>query len=143
MAAYRAFGSEANPAPLFASPFRFCFPRMLAGSDGEMAFHWVEHSQDEAEFLAGYRGILEPRQQSPVVGPEQISICLVPMMAFDGLGGRLGRGKGYYDRFLRDFRGLRVGLAFECQFSADPLPMEAHDQRLHIVVTEKQLRDFR
>ena len=59
-------------------------------------------------------------------------------MLFDRRGNRLGYGGGFYDRFLanRAPRALRVGLAFACQISDAPLPAEAHDMPLDLLVTE-------
>ncbi len=140
MAAYRPRAEEANPAPLYRLPFRFCFPRVLPGE--QLEFRFVGNPGDESQFRAGYKGIREPRETSPLVRKEDILVCLVPLLAFDEAGGRLGHGKGYYDRFLSGFSGLKVGLGFECQRAA-ALPLEPHDHKLDLMVTEARIRDFR
>lgn len=66
---------------------------------------------------------------------------IVPLIAFDEQCQRLGYGGGYYDRFLSELpkgHGIRVGLAFECQ-KIDVVPLEAHDEPLDIIVTEKTI----
>ena len=72
-----------------------------------------------------------------------IDLMILPASAIDRQGNRLGKGKGYYDRFLDGYRGLRIGVGFEWQFSVTPLPHEPHDQHLDIIVTELETRDFR
>ena len=69
-----------------------------------------------------------------------IDLILVPGIAFDRRGGRLGRGGGYFDRFLSrvQSRVRRVGLAFQFQVT-EALPLEAHDQRVSFIVTEKEV----
>jgi 5-formyltetrahydrofolate cyclo-ligase len=70
----------------------------------------------------------------------QLIIC--PGVAFDVYGGRLGRGKSYYDRFLKDLKGRVpiVGLAFNCQLSQDPFPFEYHDVSMDLIITEKGMQ---
>lgn len=62
-------------------------------------------------------------------------VVLVPGLGFTAQGARLGQGGGYYDRFLAQFPGIRIGLAFEPQL-LDTLPEEEFDQRMDCVVTE-------
>ncbi len=88
-----------------------------------------------AEAKPGAYGILEPPARSPVMG---IDLVLVPGMAFDRGGARLGRGKGYYDRLLSRCGGLQVGLAFEGQLRPR-IPVEPGDRSLHFVATEAAL----
>jgi 5-formyltetrahydrofolate cyclo-ligase len=59
---------------------------------------------------------------------------LVPGLAFDPAGGRLGRGAGYYDRLLTKFEGVRVGVCFS-ELLVDEVPTEAHDIQMDFVVT--------
>lgn len=76
----------------------------------------------------------DPKRQIP---PVEIDLVVVPGVAFDRSGNRLGHGNGYYDRLLAQTRPNvpRVGLAFECQL-VDELPAEPHDVRMHAVITE-------
>lgn len=84
----------------------------------------------------GAYGILEPGDELPVVEKGTIDLVLVPGMAFDRQGGRLGKGKGYYDRFLRDFRGYKIGV---CIRLMDEIPMDANDIRMDTVITETEV----
>ena len=85
------------------------------------------------DLAPGAFGIPEP--QGEAADPASIDLTLVPGAAFDKSGGRLGRGGGYYDRYLPLVRGLTVGLAFECQM-LETVPREAHDIGIQRVVTE-------
>jgi 5-formyltetrahydrofolate cyclo-ligase len=72
-----------------------------------------------------------------VVPPEEIDVILVPGLAFTRLGQRLGRGGGYYDRYLASLpaKTLKIGVCFGFQI-VDALPTESHDQAVAAVVTE-------
>lgn len=65
-------------------------------------------------------------------------VVLVPGLLFDKQGNRLGRGKGYYDRYLESFGGLKIGICFELQLK-DLLPVDSHDQKVDWIITEKQV----
>jgi 5,10-methenyltetrahydrofolate synthetase len=138
--AYRSRAQEASLLPVFGLPFRFCFPKVVG--EGLMEFRWVPKAKEDSEFETGAFGILEPRAGHPLADPCAFRAAFVPLLAFDSSGGRLGYGKGFYDRVLADFSGLKIGVAFEWQHSSEALPMEAHDQRLDMVVTEKRVREF-
>ncbi len=86
-------------------------------------------------------GVPEPTGEAGV-DPASIDLVLVPGIAFDRRGGRVGFGGGYYDRFLLETKALRVALAFEMQLVEDTRP-EPHDQAMDMLVTEKALLDFR
>lgn len=70
--------------------------------------------------------------------PESIDLVLAPGLAFDLNGGRMGYGAGCYDRFLPRCRCPVAALAFEAQL-IECVPMEPHDQRMHLIVTEKRV----
>jgi 5-formyltetrahydrofolate cyclo-ligase len=97
------------------------------------------------ELVPGTLGILEPAEwfrtaSDRVATPEELDLVLVPGLGFDRRGGRLGRGKGYYDRFLKQLpaRVPKVALAFEWQL-VDEIPMLAHDVRMDWIITEKNI----
>jgi 5-formyltetrahydrofolate cyclo-ligase len=86
------------------------------------------------------KGVLAPR--GPRAAGEGFSkrFIVVPGRAFDREGGRLGRGGGYYDRFLAQTANesrVTVGVAYECQIMDERIPLEAHDARMDFVVTER------
>lgn len=108
----------------------------------DLALFRLEHI---GELAPGAFGILEPRPElrgapRKTVELAEIDLVMVPGVAFDRRGARLGRGRGYYDRFLRRLRpdAVLVGLAFECQL-LDEIPTLAHDVFMDKVITEKGL----
>lgn len=90
----------------------------------------------------GLFGILEPDSDETCT-IAQIDLVLVPARAFDRKGNRLGRGAGFYDRFMAQdgFRAARVGIAFDCQVFAD-IPHDADDLPVQILVTETETLRF-
>lgn len=88
---------------------------------------------DPERMVPGYRGILEPSADALVVPDAEIELAVVPGLAFDLAGHRLGRGKGYYDRLLPRLRCPRLGLAFPCQI-LDEVPIEPHDVALDRII---------
>jgi 5-formyltetrahydrofolate cyclo-ligase len=89
----------------------------------------------------GYRGILEPQpRRTRAVTPEAIELALIPGVAFDLRGGRLGFGAGFYDRLLSRLPGgiPTVGLAFDFQV-IPRLPLQSHDMLLGAIVTDNRL----
>lgn len=79
--------------------------------------------------------IMSPSKELPEVTPDGL---LVPGLAFDVGLQRLGRGRGYYDRYLKNFIGPTFGLCFEFQLF-NQIPTEEHDQPVDFVITEKQV----
>ena len=98
----------------------------------------VELPDDPAQLRRGRFGILEPLEAQAVIPPEEIGYVMVPGVAFDYRGGRLGFGKGYYDRFLSRLpaTAYRCGLAFGIQV-VPCVPQTAHDVCMHGIVTEQ------
>ncbi len=102
--------------------------------------------QDPEEDLApGFRGIPEPipgRRQE--VAPEELDLIVVPGVAFDPAGNRLGMGQAYYDAFLKKVRSdaAKIALAFECQV-IDNIPTAHHDVAMDAVITEDRIIDCR
>lgn len=79
--------------------------------------------------------ILGPRENAETVIP---GVILVPGLAFNTKGERLGRGKGFYDRYLAKFSGTKIGLCFSIQLD-DSLPVEEHDVLMDFIVTEEKI----
>ena len=82
----------------------------------------------------GQYGILEPGPQCPIFDLMRLDLALVPGIGFTLNGGRLGRGKGYYDRLLAEVPALKCGVAFDCQIASE-FPMEPHDVQLNCILT--------
>jgi 5-formyltetrahydrofolate cyclo-ligase len=90
---------------------------------------------------SGSFGVLEPRFTLPVLEDRRLlDVIIVPGIGFDAQCRRLGRGKGYYDRFLSDAGNgpLKVALAYDAQI-VDRIPFEEHDQALDLVVTPTRI----
>ena len=136
VAGYLPIGSEIDPLPLMerleGEGARLALPRLE--TDGSMTFRaWS--SNDAIEKAA--MGLRQPIESAEMVHP---TLVLMPLLAFDGHGTRLGYGKGFYDRTVS---GLRVngrvfacGVGFHAQM-LDQLPAEPHDQPLDWAVTER------
>ena len=93
------------------------------------------------ELKKGYQGIREPEENpekrfTPDMAARLEAVVLVPGAAFDRQRGRIGYGKGFYDRFFSDYGEVYgIALSFSCQISKE-IPMEPHDRRPDIIVTE-------
>jgi 5-formyltetrahydrofolate cyclo-ligase len=90
--------------------------------------------------LAAERGVRAPGPDCPGVDPRTIDLVVAPGLSFDRQGGRLGRGAGFYDRFLAGLRAVRVGLCFDEQI-VDQVPMDPGDERMHCVVSPSGVID--
>ncbi|HCW32269.1 MAG: 5-formyltetrahydrofolate cyclo-ligase, 5-formyltetrahydrofolate cyclo-ligase [Candidatus Peregrinibacteria bacterium GW2011_GWE2_39_6] len=87
----------------------------------------------------GRFGLLEVNQADRVTcNPLEIDLVIVPGVAFDQFGHRLGYGKGYYDRLLKKLSSFRVGLAYESQIILK-IPYESHDELVNEIVTEQRI----
>ena len=102
------------------------------------AYRWsrVQGAQD---LTPGRYGIPEPRAHCDQVDAESLDLALVPGLGFSADGGRLGRGRGFYDRLLASFRGKCLGVAFDFQM-LPRIPREDHDVRLDGVITPSGCR---
>ena len=106
-------------------------PRCLDG--GAMETRVIRSS---ADLRPGAYGIPEPLPELPLLSPEETDLAIVPAVAYDRAGYRLGRGGGYYDRYLPRVRGITVGLAYQ-SLILDAVPREAHDCRVDLIITEE------
>jgi 5-formyltetrahydrofolate cyclo-ligase len=90
------------------------------------------------DLVPGYRGIREPRERAPVARAD-IDVAVVPGVAFDQAGNRLGHGGGFYDRYLFELprRVPRIGVCFDLQVVKD-VPASEHDEPVDYVVTERR-----
>lgn len=134
VAAYRATSEELDPSPLATAAAQagktVVYPRAL--ESGEMSFHRMT-TDTATEYGPG--GIVQPTTTAPVIAPGDIDIILVPLLACDDRGYRLGYGGGFYDRYLPQTPAKRVGIGF-AQQRREWLPAESHDERLDCFVSE-------
>jgi 5-formyltetrahydrofolate cyclo-ligase len=126
---------ELDAWPLLVSALaagkQVALPRFVAASRSYEAC-WILNLETDVQ--AGYFGIREPRSHCARVSSGKLDLILVPGVAFDLHGRRLGRGKGYYDQLLGALRGTTCGVAFEEQI-VDEVPLEPHDVRLKYIIT--------
>lgn len=135
VSAFLAIGEEIDPAPLLAvlqgEGYRPALPVMVAKAQPLMFRAWSPGDP----LRTVQWGIREPEEMAPAVQPD---ILLVPLLAFDRSGHRLGYGGGYFDRTLAQLRATKpivaVGLAFSAQ-EVDAVPHLDYDQRLDWVLT--------
>ena len=137
-AAFYSFGAEPDLSPLFHSK-KLLLPRFVeAAGCYELAF--VENI--ERDLLPGKYGILEPRPEIPAVPMDFIAsrvLFLIPAVACDRRGVRLGRGGGFYDRMLSGVKKPPVAVVYSCQLSGTALPGDAHDVPVGTIVTEREV----
>ncbi|MCL2098887.1 MAG: 5-formyltetrahydrofolate cyclo-ligase [Oscillospiraceae bacterium] len=110
-------------------------------ADNTIFFSAIE---TRSELKIGGYNILEPAGENlnrldfsdSGASRKPLAICLVPCLAYDPYGYRIGYGKGYYDRFLSSFEGTKIGLCYS-DFKSDKLPRGKYDMKLDIIITEK------
>lgn len=138
---YAASGSEIPLAAIAKAAWQdgktVCFPRCL-DADGQMHFYRVD-SFDQLQ--SGMYGILEPDASCPEWdGSSALTLCLMPGLSFDANGYRLGYGKGYYDRYLSDFPGLKIGICPDCCYAAvQRWEYDRYDIAADVLITESSV----
>lgn len=125
VALYAALADEPQSAEIIdrlAKSKRVVLPRIKGD---EMDFYDISEGVSEGSF-----GILEPIATTPIE-PCEIDVMIVPGVAFTRNGARLGRGKGFYDKYLSrsGFRAHTIGVCYPCQI-VDSIPTEEHDKTL-------------
>lgn len=143
---YVSFGSEVETGSLIAAALaagkKVAVPKVLKREGALVPSALQDPAKD---LVAGAYGILEPKAETlRPVRPTSLDLIVVPGVAFDLQGHRIGYGGGYYDRFLPTVAAtaVTVALAFESQLFP-LLPAEPYDRRVDHVVTEKRLIDCR
>lgn len=117
---------------------RWVAPRIVPQENHRMALQVYD-----AQRLVRHRfGMLEPSADLPEVPPSEVQLVLTPGLAYDRRGWRLGYGGGYFDRFLKDFKGVSVGIVYAALF-LESLPHGKFDVPLDWVVTEEGIFDCR
>jgi len=138
VSAYWPLPGELDPRPalqfLIKRGAAGALPRTI-GTDRPLDFHaW----QPGDHLIEGRFKVMEPASNTAIVSP---SVLLVPLLAFDRHGHRLGHGKGYYDRTIQALKAndpavLAIGIAFAAQ-EVEQVPIDEFDQTLDMVITEK------
>ena len=139
VALYSAVGAEVDTSELAERALRagkrLAWPLLAAG---QKALRFA--SCRSSDLVAGPMGTRQPPPAAPLAAFEELDLVVVPGVAFDELGRRLGRGGGHYDATLALLpeRTVRVGLAYELQV-VSRVPWEPHDARVDVVATERRL----
>jgi 5-formyltetrahydrofolate cyclo-ligase len=135
--------SEINPLPLMQklseAGASFALPAIVGRGKPLIMRAW----EFGGPLDRGQWGIREPKPEAPEVAPD---ILLVPMLAFDRNGYRIGYGAGYYDMTIANLRAMKpvvaVGIAFAAQ-EVPAVPKTSRDARLDLVLTEREVIDLR
>lgn len=106
-------------------------PRIIPEDNHRMVFH----PHESGRLIRHPFGMAEPTSDLPIIPPSEVQLALVPGLAFDQLSRRLGYGGGYFDRFLRDFTGVSLGVIFQALL-LDHLPCGEHDVPVKWIVPE-------
>ncbi len=137
LALYSSVNNEVGTEELFCAALKegkqVCYPRV--SGDNQLVFLQVRSLEDLRQ---GRFGVAEPHGGEQC-GVDELDLVVVPGVAFDRQGGRLGYGKGFYDRELSRLTSVTgsVGLCYDFQLCAS-LPVEAHDRPVSFLVTESQ-----
>lgn len=116
------------------STLNMCWPKITDHAQSQMSFFQSE------DFRKSKLGFLEPSSEDEEVSKKQLQVIFVPGVAFDFKGQRLGRGKGYYDRYLKDFKGISVGVCSSERFLKEPIPVDQKfDVSVQYILTEQFL----
>lgn len=141
---------------ILASGKTLLLPCLRPEADGTSRMVMVPIRNYDQDLREGAFGILEPKEElragifmsaggesslAPLPVPEP-DLILIPGLAFDERGGRIGKGRGFYDRYLDGKMAFKLGVAFEVQVLRKKLALEPHDKFMDGLVTEQKLRNF-
>ena len=141
VAAFIPLGAEPDLSPLFSGK-RLFLPRF---NTQQGVYEMVAIEDIKRDLLPGKYGIPEPLPALTAADPEFLAsrvLFLVPAVACDRSGNRMGRGGGYYDRLLSGVKLPAVATIYSCQLTANTLPGTAHDIPMGMIVTEKEVVEF-
>ena len=129
---------EANPSRIVDSPalafHHFAFPRITDRFHREMDFSIPALPED---WVIGQYGIPEPLPDLPALDPSSLDFIVVPAVIFGVRGERIGRGGGFYDRYLAQSAGaVRIGFGFDFQLVSEPLPQATWDAKMDVIITD-------
>ncbi len=134
---YVSFDGEVDTHKIIAYALeqgkQVCVPKILKKSEGIQIMKIDEMSS----LTPGYYGILEPSEDSERINIDDVDIIIMPGLAFDRYGGRIGYGGGFYDRLLADstIQDNRIALAYGFQVF-DRIPTDEQDEKVDMIITE-------
>jgi len=155
---YHAMREEISLAPLIRQArqdHKFLYLPVVSGAGQEKRLHFRPW-QENTELTINHHGIAQPAINAGVDTEPDLELVLLPLVAFDSKGQRLGMGGGYYDRYFsrhsrisndasshtKENLETRIGIAHSCQL-AHQIPCEDWDIALHAVATEKEYMSFK
>jgi 5-formyltetrahydrofolate cyclo-ligase len=141
--AFVSFASEVDTKKIIEYAIKenktICVPKVKSREEG-FEIYKIKGLQD---LEAGFYGILEPKVACEIIDYESIDFILMPGVAFDKYGGRIGYGGGFYDRYLSKLKKdiPKIAISYELQI-IDKIPMALHDIPIDGIITEKEILTF-
>ena len=138
---YAPVNSEIDISPVAEAALsagkRVAYPRCIPGSS-EMKFHFISSTE---ELSPGYMNIPEPSESAPEFDRSETAdsgkcLCIIPELAFDKRGYRIGYGKGYYDRYLSGVDLMKAGVIYS-ELLVDRVPNGRFDLKVDFIVSER------
>lgn len=137
---YSSFGDEVSTLYLNDGILALNKTLLLPRIDGNRSMSMVQVTEN-SRYDMNEHGIREPIGHPFVFKDHSSVLCIMPLLAFDEQGHRLGYGGGFYDAFLSNHEGFKtVGLGFSCQYSEQALPVESHDHSPDFIIDESGIR---
>jgi len=103
--------------------------------NGNMSFYLISSLES---LLENSFGIFEPSDKSEKLQDFSNSVCIIPALSFDKNKQRIGYGKGYYDRFLKEYKGIKIGICYD-ELITQKLPCDSFDISADKVITQTQI----
>ena len=137
---YMPIKSEVDLTPLLERfpQKRWVLPRIIPEENHRMEFHLY----DAARLVQHPFGMMEPAPDAPILAAEEIELTLVPGLAYDRRGYRLGYGGGYSDRVLTPYHSVSAGIVFH-DLCLDLIPHGEHDIPVQWIVTEQDVVEIK
>ena len=141
IALYASFRNEVDTLSLIRDSLltgkRVGLPRTRR-LDRSISFYEIKKPED---LQPGAFGIPEPGKDCPELAPSEINLVIMPGVAFDETGSRIGFGGGYYDRFLKQLPHTvkKIALAYEFQMVKEKIPLLAKDAKIDTIITEERI----
>jgi 5-formyltetrahydrofolate cyclo-ligase len=139
IALYKAIAGEVDLERLFSTCWGLGKSTSIPVFNSSLKTYEMAEITADMHYSPGNYGILEPEKPT-LVPMGDIDLIIVPGVAFDASGNRMGRGGGYYDRMLDGFRGIKAAVAFEFQLFTH-IPYESCDIPVNYIVTETKVVD--
>ncbi|MDE6475620.1 MAG: 5-formyltetrahydrofolate cyclo-ligase [Erysipelotrichaceae bacterium] len=129
---YASFDKEVDTKDFIAHMLTVGSVYLPKIENDELTFYQIEK---DSYYQKNHYQIMEPISTKKIF-PQQLDVIFIPLVGFNDQKHRLGYGKGYYDRYLKKTRAIKIGLAYECQH-CDCAFQEYNDVALDMILTEK------